>query len=214
MKSYVRDGGLETGFGLWFGACQQVYGKTGVRSLGSSEVDTALCERCCRFEFAVHEGSDFQVRGYCDSDYASDRDRSRSITGLVFTVGGHTVSWRSCLQKVVALSTTEAEYISLSESSRKSVWLKWFCEELGFKQEAAEIFCDSQSAIYLAKNNMFHERTKHVRVKHNFVRELVAHGFVKVQKIHTSKNPADALTKVLSGEKFSGHLKTLNICRD
>ena len=61
--------------------------------------------------------SDFQVRGYCDSDYASDQDRSRPITGFVFTVGGNTVSWRSCLQKVVALATTEAEYISLSESS-------------------------------------------------------------------------------------------------
>lgn len=159
------------------------------------------------------KGSDFQVRGYCDSDYASDRDRSRSITGFVFTVGGNTVSWRSCLQKVVALSTTEAEYISLSESSREAVWLKGICEELGFKQQAAEIYCDSQSAIYLAKNSMFHERTKHVRVKYNFIRELVAHGFVKVLKVHTSENPADALTKVLPGEKFSGHVKTLNISR-
>ena len=157
------------------------------------------------------KGSDFQVRGYCDSDYASDRDRSRSITGFVFTVGGNTVSWRSCLQKVVAWSTTEAEYISLSESSREAVWLKGICEELGFKQQAAEIYCDSHSAIYLAKNSMFHERTKHVRVKYNFIRELVAHGFVKVLKIHTSENPADALTKVLPGEKFSGHVKTMNI---
>lgn len=91
------------------------------------------------------------------------------------------------------------------------MWLKGICEELGFKQEAVELQCDSQSAIYLAKNNMFHERTKHVRVKYNFVRELVAHGFVKVMKIHTSKNPADALTKVLPREKFSAHLKALNV---
>lgn len=91
------------------------------------------------------------------------------------------------------------------------MWLKGICEELGFKQEAADLYSDSQSAIYLSKNNMFPERTKHVRVKYNFIRELVAHGFVKVLKIHTAKNPADTLTKVLPGEKFSGHIKTLNV---
>lgn len=66
------------------------------------------------------------------------------------------MSWRSCLQKVVALSTTEAEYMSLSEAVREAIWLKGVCEEWGFKQDAVEVHCDSQSTIYLAKNNMFH----------------------------------------------------------
>lgn len=70
------------------------------------------------------KGEDLRVRGYCDSDYASDLDKSRSITGYVFTVGGNTVSWRSSLQKAVALSTTEAEYMALSEAVREGLWLK------------------------------------------------------------------------------------------
>ena len=156
-------------------------------------------------------GQDFLVRGFCDSDYAADQDKSRSISGFVFTVGGNTVSWRSCLQKVVALSTTEAEYISLSEASREAVWLKGICEDLGFEQEAAEIHCDSQSAIYLSKNNMFHERTKHMKVKYNFIREVVADGQVRVLKVHTLKNTADVLTKVLPRDKFREHIKTLKV---
>ena len=76
------------------------------------------------------KNEDFMIRGYCDSDYASDLDRSRSITGYVFTVGGNTVSWRSSLQKVVALSTTEAEYMALSDSVREGLWLKGICEEM------------------------------------------------------------------------------------
>lgn len=145
----------------------------------------------------------FKVKGYCDSDYASDLDKRRSITGYVFTVGGNTVSWRSVLQKVVALSTTEAEYMALSESVREALWLKGICEEMGFKQDAIEVNCDSQSAIYLAKNYMFHERTKHVAVKYNFIRDIIAEGDVEVVKIHTSVNPADMLTKVLYLERNS-----------
>lgn len=154
---------------------------------------------------------ELKVTGYCDSDYATDLDRRRSITGFIFTVGGNTVSWRSCLQKVVALSTTEAEYIALSEASREAVWLKGICEELSFKQEAGEIHCDSQSAIYLAKNHMFHERTKHIQVKYNYIREVIDEGDVKVLKIHTSVTPADMLTKSLPGDKFGGCLQTLKV---
>lgn len=83
----------------------------------------------------------------------------------MFTVGGNTVSWKSSLQKVVALSTTETEYMALSEATKEALWLRGICEEMGFKQNAAEVHCDSQSAIHLAKNNMFHERTKHIAVK-------------------------------------------------
>ncbi|CAA7029323.1 unnamed protein product [Microthlaspi erraticum] len=155
--------------------------------------------------------SELKVTGYCDSDYATDPDKRRSITGYVFTVGGNTVSWRSCLQKFVALSTTEAEYVALSEASREAVWLKGICEELGFKQGVVNIHCDSQSAIYLAKNHMFHERTKHIQVKYNYIREVIDEGDVQVQKIHTSVNPADMLTKSLPGDKFGGCLQTLKV---
>ncbi|CAA7024020.1 unnamed protein product [Microthlaspi erraticum] len=157
---------------------------------------------------------DFVVRGYCDSDYAGDQDQRRSITGMVFTAGGNTISWRSTLQKIVALSSTEVEYVSLSEAVKEGVWLKRFAEELGFSQESVEIHCDSQSAIALSKNAVHHERTKHVTVKYHFIRDLISCGEVKVLKIPTAYNPADIFTKVLSVFKLREALKMLRVSKD
>lgn len=153
------------------------------------------------------------MKGYCDSDYAADLDHRRSINGIVYTVGGNTISWRSQLQQVVALSTTEAEYISLSEAIREGLWLKGLAEELGFKQESVEICCDSQSAIALSKNAVFHERTKHMAVKYNFGRDWIKKGVIKVTKIATEVNPADIFTKVLPVYKVKDALQLLRVSR-
>lgn len=114
-------------------------------------------------------GQEFEVKGYCDSDYASDLDRRRSITGYVFLVGGNTVSWRSGLQHIVALFTTEAKYMALVEATKEGLWLKGITSEFGFQQKKVEIFCDSQSALCLAQNSVFHERTKHIDVRLDFI---------------------------------------------
>lgn len=154
---------------------------------------------------------EFVVRGYCDADYAGDADRRRSTTGMVFTIGGNPVSWKSSLQKVVALSSTESEYIALSETSREAVWLRGFMVELGFEQGAVKIYCDSQSAMALAKNAVCHERTKHIQTKYHFVRDLITDGWVQVVKIATEYNPADIFTKVLPVGKFKGALDLLRV---
>ncbi|XP_073153455.1 secreted RxLR effector protein 161-like [Henckelia pumila] len=75
-----------------------------------------------------------EVAGYCDSDYAANLDKRRSLSGYIFTVGENVVSWKSCLQHVVALSTTKAEYISLTEAVKEALWLKGFLTELGYDQ--------------------------------------------------------------------------------
>lgn len=144
----------------------------------------------------------FEVKGYCDSDYASDLDRRRSITGYVFQVGGNTVSWRSGLQHIVALSTTEAEYMALAEATKEALWLKGITSELGFIHKKVEIFSNSQSALCLARNSVFHERTKHIDVRLHFIRDVVADGSVVVSKIGTLENPADILTKSVPVKKF------------
>lgn len=132
------------------------------------------------FKLTFTKPDKFAVRGYCDSDYAADLDRRRSITGYVFQAGGNTISWRSGLQHIVALSTTEAEYMALVEAAKEALWLKGIAGELGFLQEQVEIFCDSQSAICLAKNSVHHERTKHIDVRYHFIRDVVADGSLKV----------------------------------
>jgi hypothetical protein len=87
---------------------------------------------------------------------AGDKDSRRSTTGYVFTIGGIAVSWISKLQKVVSLSTTEAEYVVATEASKEMIWLQRFMEKLGKKKENNRLYCDSQSAIHLAKNSSFH----------------------------------------------------------
>src|SRR4051812_18577006 len=141
--------------------------------------------------------------GYVDSDFASsDLDKRRSLTGYVFTIGGCAVSWRATLQPIVAQSSTEAEYMAIAEACRESVWLKGLYAELCGDTTCMKLFCDNQSAIYLTKDQMFHERTKHIDVKYHYIRDVVAQGEIKVCKISTHDNPADMMTKPVSVAKF------------
>ena len=93
---------------------------------------------------------------------AGDKDSRRSTTRYVFTVGGTIVSWISKLQKVVALSSTKAEYVASLEANKEMIWLQRFMEELGKNKENSRLYNDSQSAIHLAKNSAFHSKTKHI----------------------------------------------------
>nr|GEV47690.1 hypothetical protein [Tanacetum cinerariifolium] len=146
--------------------------------------------------------SDLIVIGYVDSDYAGDLDGSKSTTGYVFTLSGRTVSWVSKPQSVVVMSTTEAEYVAVAQASKEAVWLKMLLEELGHKEEQIILFCDNQSALYLARNPAFHSKTKHIRVQYYFVREKMEEGTVDMRKIHTDDNVADYLTKAINCDKF------------
>lgn len=135
-----------------------------------------------KLNLTFKKGKDFKVRGYCDSDYGTDRDMSRSITVYIFTIGGNTISWRSSLQKVVALSMTEAEYMALSDAIKEGIWLKGICEELKLRSGAIEVNCDSQSAIYLARNFVYQEKKKHIATKYNFIRDVIADRIVELLK--------------------------------
>ena len=153
------------------------------------------------------------VVGYCDSDYASDLDKRRSNTGYVFTFAKVPVSWKSTLQSTVALSTTEAEYIAITEAVKEAIWLQGLLDDLGVGKKQVTVFCDSQSAIHLAKNQVYHARTKHIDVRYYFVREIIEEGGVLVQKIKTDDNPADMLTKVVTTIKFNHCLDLINIAK-
>ncbi|MCO5567424.1 hypothetical protein L7F22_021115 [Adiantum nelumboides] len=110
--------------------------------------------------------------GYKDSDYAGDLDNRRSTLGYVFTMAGGAVSWRSRLRTCVTQSTTEAEYVAASEACKEAIWLGRLVTDLGIKEETPMLHCDSQSAIQLARNPIYHSKTKHVDVKYHFIREL------------------------------------------
>ena len=108
--------------------------------------------------YKQQEDKRFCLEGYCDSDYAASLDKRRSLIGYTFTFGGNIISWKSNLQHIVALSMTESEYISLIKAIKEAMWLQGIIKELGFVQHEVRVHCDSQSAIHISKNNVFHER--------------------------------------------------------
>ena len=103
--------------------------------------------------------------------------------------------------------------MALTEAFKEAIWFRGLIRDLGIVQENVEIFCNSQSAICLAKNQVHHARTKHIDVRYHFVREIVDEGNILHQKIGTADNPADMLTKVVTGIKFQHCLDLITISR-
>ena len=161
--------------------------------------------------FGGSEAKVCQVSGFVDSDFAADIDKRRSITGYVFILNGGAVSWKASLQSVVALSTTEAEYIALTEAVKEAKWLNGLVSEFGLKQDSVCIGCDSSSAIQLSKNPKYHERTKHIDVRLHFIRDEIANGVVNIVKVPTLTNPADVLTKAVPAVKFRNSLTLIGV---
>ena len=154
-----------------------------------------------------------QLDGYTDSDMSADVDISRSTSGYVMTYAGGAVSWQSRLQKTVALSTTEAEYMAVVEVGKEVLWMKDFIGELGIRQEEYRLYCDSQSAIHLAKNAAYHSRTKHIQRRYHWIRERVEEREFALTKIHTTENGSDMLTKVLTPDKLQACRKQIGLER-
>ena len=144
--------------------------------------------------------------GYSDADMAGDCDSRKSTSGFLMTFAGGAVSWQSKLQKCVALSTTEAEYIAVTEACKEALWMKRFLHELGLEQERYIVYCDNQSAIHLSKNSTFHSRSKHIDVRYHWIRDILETKELHLEKVHTTQNGSDMLTKSLPREK-------LEVCR-
>ncbi|CAM8974914.1 unnamed protein product [Rhodiola kirilowii] len=161
--------------------------------------------------FGKEQVSSEIIQGFVDSDYAGNVDTRKSQTGLVFTVFGTAVSWKANLQKVVALSTTEAEFMAITEAVKEALWMKGLLTELGHGQSCVKVHSDSQGAIHLSKHQVFHERSKHIDVRMHFVRDVADTGEVQVVKIGTKDNPADMLTKSVPSDKFEYCLELIGL---
>ncbi|GJX52528.1 putative RNA-directed DNA polymerase [Tanacetum coccineum] len=140
--------------------------------------------------------------GFTDSDMAGNKDNMKSTSGYLMTFAGGAVSWQSRLQKCVALSTTEAEYMAATKACKELLWLKRFLQELGFKQQRYAVIYNNQSAIHLAKNSMFHKRTKHIDIRYHWIRDAIEDGMFELNKVHTDDNASDMLTKAVAREKL------------
>lgn len=151
-----------------------------------------------------------ELIGYCDADWAGDVSDRRSTTGYVFVMNDAAISWNSRKQPTVALSSTEAEYMSLTAAIQEAKWLKNLRDELlNDSTKILTICCDNKSAIDLASTTMYHARTKHIDVKYHFIRDTLMEGAFKLDYLRTDHMLADMLTKALVPCK---HLKFTKDC--
>jgi hypothetical protein len=152
-----------------------------------------------------YEASDSKLVGYSDADWAGNIDDRRSTTGYIFLIAGGAVSWSSKKQPTVALSTTEAEYMALTQATKEGIWIRRLLMEISVKPElyrqSTVIRSDNQSCISLARNSIHHARTKHIDIQHHFVREKVENEEVELLFCPTDDMAADILTKGLTKEK-------------
>ena len=129
----------------------------------------------------------------------------------MFKIYDAPVSWRSMLQATVALSTIEAEYMIVTVGVHEALWLWGFLDDLGFEQDYVDLWCNSQGVIHLAKNQVYHTRTKHINVIYHFVWDVIEDGDTFLMQVHMDENPVDMVTKVVPGGKFKHCLNLLNI---
>ena len=135
---------------------------------------------------------------YTDADHGGNPDNGRSTGGYLVRIGTGAVSWSSKLQSLVALSTTEAEYVAAVEAGKEMVWLRQFLGELGYPQHAPSVLrMDNQSAISVAKNPEHHGRMKHLDLRWYWLRDVVDQGLIEPSFIPTDDMAADILTKPL-----------------
>lgn len=143
------------------------------------------------------------LSAYSDLDWAGDCNDPRSTTGFVLMLGSNPISWVSKKQTTVSHSSTEAEYRALAATTTKVSWVRQILKELYvFLPRAPLLLCDNQFALLLARNPVFHGRTKHVEIDLHFVREKVASRDLQLQFVPTLQQPADIFTKALTVDRL------------
>ena len=126
----------------------------------------------------------FGLVGYIDSDWAGSVPDRKSTSGCCFSLGSTVIAWRSRKQTSVALSTTEAEYIAACAASSEVVWLRKILSGLfDLQLEATWIYCDNQSCIKLSENLVFHNKSKHIEIKYQYIHNMVEKGVVELHYI-------------------------------
>ncbi|XP_074342579.1 secreted RxLR effector protein 161-like [Apium graveolens] len=150
--------------------------------------------------------------GFSDSDLAGDVIDRRSTGGMCFYLNKSLISWASQKQRVVALSSCEAEYMSATTAACQSIWIQGLLEEiLGQRLGPVVLHVDNKSAIELMKNPVLHGRSKYIDVRFHFIRECIERGKLVVKYVVTLEQRADILTKALGRVKFEEMRKKIGV---
>ncbi|GBM68121.1 Retrovirus-related Pol polyprotein from transposon TNT 1-94 [Araneus ventricosus] len=160
----------------------------------------------------IFKRTDEPLFGYTDTDWANSLDDRKSYTGFCFILSGSAISWESRKQCTVALSSTEAEYMALSDGTKEAIYLRKLLNELcDADVKSVRLLSDNKGAIKLAENPIFHRRTKHIDIRHHFVREALNNNVINIKYISTEDMAADVLTKALPSPKHYKCLEALGI---
>ena len=157
------------------------------------------------------KGTHIDLFSYTDADWAGCTIDRKSTSGTCHFLGFALVSWFSKKQNSVALSTAEAEYISAASCCAQVLWMKQTLLDLGLSYDHVPIMCDNTSAINLSKNPVLHSRTKHIEIRHHFLRDHVQKGDITLEFISTNHQIADILTKPLALERFASLRRGLGL---
>lgn len=150
----------------------------------------------------TYKKGNMNIIGFTDADWGADHLDRRSYTGYVFYLGNSVVSWESRKQRTVALSSTEAEYMAISDSCKEAIFLQTFvCECTGMKCKI-DLYNDNQSAQKICISTLSHSRTKHIDIRHHFVKDLINKKIVNLCYLCTEEMLADIFTKSLTKEKY------------
>ncbi|GJV35661.1 retrovirus-related pol polyprotein from transposon TNT 1-94 [Tanacetum coccineum] len=149
------------------------------------------------------KGSGIETIVYADSDHAGDYVDRKSTSGVCTFMGCCLTSWFSKKQTALAISTTEAEYVSAGKACQQALWMKQALVDYGVRLDDIPIMCDNKGAIDLSKNPVQHSRTKHIEIRHHFLRDNIQKGNISIEKVSSEDNIADILTKPLKREPFN-----------
>ncbi|MCO5568640.1 hypothetical protein L7F22_022339 [Adiantum nelumboides] len=151
--------------------------------------------------------------GYSDADWGGDQETLQSTSGFVYLLARGSISWQSKKQDRVTLSSTEAEYVAMTLALKEGIWLKHLLMETTlFANQPLRLLCDNMSAIMLARNLKHSEKTKHIAMKLQFIRELIQEGTIELTHVRSDQQLADFLTKSIPKAKHLESYQQLGIC--
>ncbi|XP_059055731.1 uncharacterized protein LOC131849635 [Achroia grisella] len=147
--------------------------------------------------------SNLHLEAYCDADYANDPHTRKSTTGYIIFLCGGPITWSSRQQPIVAISSSESEYIAAADCCRELMYLKFLISEVVNEEVNATLYVDNQSTIHLINNGIMIRRPKHIDVRYHYIHEKVSEGLLKIKYCPSEHQIADILTKPLGNVKFS-----------
>ena len=184
------------------GVCSRFQSNSKISHLNTAKRNIKYLSGICNYGLFYSKESNLSFAGFLDSDWASNADDRKSITGRYFYVGANLIAWMCKKQNFVSLSTAKAEYIAVGSCCLQLLLMKKLLSNYEISQDTIVVYCDNSSAIDISKNLIQHSKTKHIEIIYYFIKDLLERKIVALEYIPTERQNADIFTKPLDRSKF------------